>query len=449
MNIREEHRMKNIADIGNGKRNQMLEEDSAIHNWYQFILGYPPHLVKYYLNEFNIQQGDIVLDPFCGTGTTLVECLKNNIKSIGIEPNPIACFASRVKITITLDPNELRNYLGFILNSSKLSFKHLGIKDDYFIVDEPKTKKHIVLIKSIPGLNEEKWKVVPTGFISKKPLVKVLIIKEVINQIEDTRIKDFFKLSLANLIVKRAGNIAFGPEIGRTAPKEDIEALNYYFSQSNRMIADLEKFKHNDTKAMIINGDSRNLDHYLDNKLLGKINFIITSPPYPNEKDYTRSTRLESVILDFINSKDDVREVKTNLLRSNSRTIYVTDTDGECIKGFDRICKIADEIEKKRLQLKKNSGFEKLYHKIVRHYFGGMYLHLKSLKPYLAKNAKLAYVVGDQMSFFRVYIPTAELLAEVAESLGYRLVKIELWRTRLATVTKQQINENVLVLENL
>ena len=77
-----------------------------------------------------------------------------------------------------------------------------------------------------------------------------------------------------------------------------------------------------------------------------------------------------------------------------------------------------------------------------------MYCHFKSLKPLLAPGARLAYVVGDQMSFFRIHIPTAKILAEITESLGYKVEEIELWRTRLATVTKIQIEENVLILRN-
>lgn len=88
-----------------------------------------------------------------------------------------------------------------------------------------------------------------------------------------------------------------------------------------------------------------------------------------------------------------------------------------------------------------------MYHKIVRHYFGGMYLHLKSLKPYLSEDAKLAYVLGDQMSFFRVYIPTAELIADIAGSLGI-MSWVSNLRTRIATATKMNIDENVLILKN-
>jgi hypothetical protein len=45
-----------------------------------------------------------VLDPFCGTGTTLVECKKQGIPSVGIEANPVLAFASQVKDDWTADP---------------------------------------------------------------------------------------------------------------------------------------------------------------------------------------------------------------------------------------------------------------------------------------------------------------------------------------------------------
>lgn len=439
--------MIQISEIANNKKNQVLERDLPIHRWYQFVLGYPPHLVRYYLDKFNISQHQIVLDPFCGTGTTNVECLKNGINNLGIEANPIAYFASKVKTNLNLDINQLKNYFGYICHSLIKSFEHLDIKDNYSPIFVPSTNLDPITIKFIPTIDIEKQKVIPTGFISEIPLKKVLIIKEIIYTIPDKALKHFFMLSLANLIVNRAGNIAFGPEIYRTKPKQDIDAINYFTAITENMIRDLERFQNINAKSQIIFGDARKINNYLNQSFIHKINGVITSPPYPNEKDYTRSTRLESVLLDFINNKKDLRNLKENLLRSNSRNVFVNDKDGENIKYFNRILQIAETIEKKRIELNKDSGFEKLYHKIVLHYFGGMYLHLKGLKPFLANGAKLAYVVGDQMSFFRIHIPTAELLAEIAEYLGYKVVDIEIWRTRIATATKKNLNENVLILE--
>jgi len=440
--------MVKVESISNGRKNQMLPEDKPIHGWYQFVLGYPPHLVRHYLSKFDINHDDIVLDPFCGTGTTPVECMKNGVPSYGIDANVMACFASRTKTNINLSVSNLNECLSYIFTSTRLTFKNLGIDDNLSTPFEPSKNIKPIILDTLPELDPESQKLIPTGFISDKPLQKVLILRQIVETIEDQQIQDFFRLSLAYLIVSKAGNVGFGPEVYRTKPKDDFEALNCLIYNSTRMIRDIERFHHLETKPTIINGDSREIDAYLDESLLGQVNGVITSPPYPNEKDYTRSTRLESVLLGFISNKKELRQRKELFLRSNSRNIFCTDTDGEYVRDFASIEAIADEIEEKRIYLKKQSGFEKMYPKIVRHYFGGMLRHLKSLKPFLAPNAKLAYVVGDQMSFFRTQIPTADLLGEIASSLGYKIVDIELWRTRLATATKMQLNENVLILEN-
>jgi hypothetical protein len=135
-------------------------------------------------------------------------------------------------------------------------------------------------------------------------------------------------------------------------------------------------------------------------------------------------------------------------LRSNSRNIFIADKDDEYVKDFVLVKELALEIEQKRTSLHKTSGFEKLYHKIVLHYFGGMVRHFSTLKEILAPSARLAYVVGDQRSYFRINIPTAELLGKIAAQIGYHVEGIELWRTRLATATVTDLDENILILRN-
>ena len=70
--------------------NRILPEDRGVHEWYRFILSYPPHLVRDYIERFRLGAADRVLDPFCGTGTTLVECKKLGLPSVGIEANAMA-----------------------------------------------------------------------------------------------------------------------------------------------------------------------------------------------------------------------------------------------------------------------------------------------------------------------------------------------------------------------
>ena len=58
----------------------------------------------------------------------------------------------------------------------------------------------------------------------------------------------------------------------------------------------------------------------------------------------------------------------------------------------------------------------------------------------------LAYVVGDQASYLRVMIRTGQLLADIAQSLGYEVARLDPFRTRRATVTRDQLREEVVVL---
>jgi DNA modification methylase len=176
------------------------------------------------------------------------------------------------------------------------------------------------------------------------------------------------------------------------------------------------------------------------------VDAVFTSPPYPNEKDYTRIVRLEAVLLGFIADKQQLQALKKGLVRSNTRGVYKGDLDASWVAGFAPVQELADAIERRRLELGKTSGFERMYARVTKQYFGGMARHLAELRPALRPGAHLAYVVGDQASYLRVMIRTGSLLAEIAGSLGYEVVGINLFRTRLATATKEQLREEVVVL---
>ena len=89
---------------------------------------------------------------------------------------------------------------------------------------------------------------------------------------------------------------------------------------------------------------------------------------------------------------------------------------------------------------------ERTYYRVTKLYFGGMARHIQSLSQVLRPGARLACVVGDQASYLRVIIRTAKLLAEVAASQGYEFEGIDLFRTRHATATGEQLREEVLLL---
>jgi hypothetical protein len=102
---------------------------------------------------------------------------------------------------------------------------------------------------------------------------------------------------------------------------------------------------------------------------------------------------------------------------------------------------LAAAIEARRLELGKTSGFERLYRRVTKLCFGGMARHLAALRSILRPDACLAYVVGDQASYLRVMIWTGHILADIGRRLGYEIESINLFRTRFATATKDELRK--------
>jgi hypothetical protein len=151
-------------------------------------------------------------------------------------------------------------------------------------------------------------------------------------------------------------------------------------------------------------------------------------------------------MLGFINNKAELKDLKKSLVRSNTRGVYKGDDDDLWVAQHPEIQRIADDIERRRIELGKESGFERMYARVTKLYFGGMARHLAELRVALRPGAQLAYVVGDQASYLRIMIRTGQLLAEIAQALGYEVVRIDLFRTRLATAACEQLREEVVVL---
>src|SRR5262249_48104942 len=129
-----------------------------------------------------------------------------------------------------------------------------------------------------------------------------------------------------------------------------------------------------------------------------------------------------------------------------TRGVYREDGDDRLVAGNNKVQAIASAIEARRVELGKTSGFERMYHRGAKLYFGGVGRHLADLRTVLRPGARPAYAAGDQASYLRVMIRTGAILGEIAESLGYELTSIDLFRTRLATATREQLREEVVVL---
>ncbi len=418
--------------------NRLRPQDEAFHSWYRFVLSFPPHLVADYLSRWSSgSRGEVVLDPFCGTGTTLVEAKRLGFAAFGVEALPVPALAARVKTDWDLSQDALEGVANKVLESAEEDCESAGLPGALPLFHQgtqsvsPWTPPQQIL------------DLIPRGIISPLPLRRVLILRDHIESVRDSRVRSALQIALAAALVEDIGNVGFGPEIYTTRPKDDVPVCDVVRRKVRRMVQDLRGVTGTlRPQTTVFLGDARTLDCLAD----ASVDIVITSPPYPNEKDYTRTTRLETVLLGLVRDRAELRALKKSLLRSNSRGVYREDTDDVFARRFPRIVEIARRIEERRIALGKDSGFERMYSRVVLLYFGGMMRHFLAMQRVLRPGARLAYVVGDQMSYLMVPIPTGGLLAEVAEAAGYLVEGIDLWRTRVSTTSGVNLREEVVLL---
>lgn len=252
--------------------NKIDNSDRYFHEWYRFVLSFPPHLVQEYIKSFALKPGNIILDPFCGTGTTLVEAKLNGISSIGIEANAMAYYASSTKVDWGVDPD------GLVEHAVMIAKKADGISalTPESVLKTLPPEAHALLLKDS---------------ISPLPLHKALALLEQLDADQGSRFERHEKLALAKALVFSSSNLHFGPEVGvlRTK-KQNAPVIEAWLAEVKSIAADLRKAPHSTATAIVHRADARQLATILEPC---SIDAVFTSPPYPNEKDYTRTTRLE------------------------------------------------------------------------------------------------------------------------------------------------------------
>lgn len=415
--------------VGSSRPQRLL--NGEVHDWFRIVHGFPDHLVSGLIQEFALTDDSLVLDPFCGAGTTLVECMKKGIEAVGIDANPASYFAATVKTDWSLNRDRARRHLHSAMERYKDGVRsNAAFDDDAFVY----------LWTS--GMLDRGW-------ISEKPLRKVLALKKAIEGLSASkRYKSFLMLGLLSEMIGNAANIKYGPELYCGPPKENADVLEGFRIRVESMLDDLQLVAGVMTpRARVIHGDARNCGPIVRRVLRRKFDAVICSPPYPTEHDYTRNTRLELVLLGKVVDRESLRQIKKAMIRSHTKGIYLEDADRQLVSRLPSVKALALKVERRAKD--KEYGFARLYGTVVREYFGGMRIHFKALRPLLKDGAKLAYVVGDQSSYLRVHIPTAELLSEIAELEGLKTVAIRKWRGRFSSTTRTELEEHVLILRKV
>lgn len=261
--------------------------DTPFQRWYRYKEGYSIELVELLIKEYNKNPNGIILDPFLGSGTTILGA-KTQLNSIGYEVNPFSAFLAKTKTEEYLkkDLVEFENVYNEILNDSKnldktyelplLSFSHK--------VFNLEIEKYIMNIKV--RINE----------YDKNIKVKNLLLIGWLSSIE---IFSNYRKSGNGLKIRKTKR-------ERITLVEDV--YNYLIEEYKNIYNDIlneEKSK----SSIVYNKSSLTMKEDISD---GTISGIIFSPPYANCFDYTEIYKLELWFGNFVNSYDDLKKLRKN-----------------------------------------------------------------------------------------------------------------------------------------
>lgn len=256
MNIQEALQFKKLVTFIPNKR-------EPIHNWYYFKEGFSKQLVDFFLSHFQINKDQIVLDPFCGVGTTNLSCKQNRIESIGFDISPLSVFVSRVK-TADYDIEDLEKSV-----TSALKWKFERPK---------KIPQEDYIRKAFPIFSLE----------------DIIFYRNKILEISDEKIRNFLFLALVDSSIKSS----FARKEGAVVKifKKRVPPVSKLFKYKIRkMLRDLKITNLDPIPTKIETGDARLLN--LEND---SVDCVITSPPYLNKIEYTKIYKLElSLFFDY------------------------------------------------------------------------------------------------------------------------------------------------------
>lgn len=437
--------------------------DLSIHDWYRFVFAYSDEIITGLVDEFDITQDDLIVDPFNGTGTTTLAAKKLGIDAIGTDTSPASVLSAQTKTNWDVELAEFRTRRSEVLETIQPVFKQISAAGNTTLDSFTDADAETVDLSRYDFTEPEKT---PKGWLSEKPLQKMTVLRHHIETLPDDAVTDLFRLAMIAILPESVGNVRFGPEATRDRTQEgDKDVYTIFKSKLADMEQDLQQVQDavdsgelQPGATEILHADARRLADTLknDSQLLntdkhdGEVDYIITSPPYPAEHDYTRNQRLELIWLGVCDDNTDLQKIKKLNIRSHTKNIYVADNEGEQtnIRQNDRVDAIITEMETIIEEENITHGFGQYYPRVIEEYFAGMLHHFEQVYELLADGGKAAYVVGDSGSYWQVEVETAKILAELAETrVGFTDPQIRLWRNMAATTADyDDIEENILVL---
>ena len=332
-----------------------------------------------------------ILEPFAGSGTSILEGLKNNNSVYWIDNNPLSRLICKCK-SVSVDTNLLRVNLQEILEKSR----------DYGDVTVTMSFANIDL-----------W--------FQKPVQEALtIIKIFIDNFKDETVKDVLKLILSITVRKMSEMedsmiLAARRTNNRECPvytREDV--YDNFEYNAFRVISAYDEWNPivgSEKKSFAI--DTNDARH------IGKTNFfdaIITSPPYINAMDYIWASKFELHWLELVD--DDKSRLKVSSEEIGTERISAKIYKQLAVTDNLELNRILEDIYTGK-KYKATKGQNELRSRVTYQYFEDMKMHFKSAYDSLKADGLYCFIIGDTSKICGVEIPVANMLRDIAIEIGF------------------------------
>ncbi len=360
-----------------------------IHRWFYYKEGYAPGIVNYAVKREGLPAtaGIRLLDPFCGAGTSLLAAKHLGLHGFGVDASELAVFVSRVKCADYSkdDLAEIKNFLATL----------------------PKMRE--------PAINWEFELFSPRAAFPRRNLNNILGIRQAITEADcGNKAKDFLLLALLSILPQASIVIKDGGVLKIKKKKRAMPATEAFKKKLRQMISDAEDSP-SGPEPFVTLGDARMLDFEDEH-----FDFIVTSPPYLNNVDYSKVYGLELSLLAL--DAEITKKTRVRLLHSFIKSGHQSsDIPPEC-----------GDIGRKI--------------PVVGSYFADMEKAIKEMRRVLKADCA-AYVIVSNAVIFEELIPVDKIFAEIGERHGMDS-EIVVGAYRIADVKPQrlQVRESIVIL---
>lgn len=379
--------------------------EAPVHRWFRFKEAYSPKLLQTLLSTFYGPSSSTLqlVDPYCGVGTTLLsaQTLRDyRVQAIGIEHNPFIRFIAQAK-----------------LDWHKADAKNI-LKLAKRIVDAP-----IAQTSALPNLSG-----LTSGRCMSTHIGRRLVgIREAIRNDGDSINHRLLLVGLASAIEPLSRTRKDGRALRLVdRPRQLVSAiLMRQWSDIAADISLMKKANRSVNVAKVIAGDGRRPT----NSGIGiqSIDAIVTSPPYPNNIDYSEVYKLELWLLDFIKDAKNFLALRKGTFRSHPTSDLKKDESLFLKTVFASPLSAIFEP----LLNKLDTEAEKWRRKLLIGYFSDMLLALEEYYKILRTGGQAFIAVGNSLhggQYASYLIATDLLVAELAKTVGFNVSEVAISR---------------------